>query len=767
MRKTHSHTVRALVLPALLLAAEATAQSTASADEWARFPAAEHVVLPQAAGGFDLRSGRASIRVEEVRATIELLGATARTTLEVRLANPGRERAEAVLLLPVPADAVVGSFLFDGTSSEGAARLLPRDEARRLYDAIVARVKDPALLEFAGSSLLRTSVFPVEPGQGQRVRLSYEELLESDDGRIDYVLPRSESLSVRVPWKIDVRIASESPISMIYSPSHDLRTLSREPRRAELRASEAAELVPGPFRLSYLPERDGVSASLLAYPDGGVGGGYFLVMAGLPTEPPEDGKRLLREVTVVLDRSGSMAGEKVDPARAAALQVVEGLEDGEAFNIVDYSSRVATFAPAPVIKSRESVLEARAYLASLRPTGGTNIHDALLEALRQAKRPGYLGIVLFLTDGLPTVGCTAERDIGSMVASANVHSRRIFTFGVGQDVNVPLLDRLSDRTRATSTYVLPGEDVEVKLARVFRRLYGPVLADLELETLDEHGEVTTRAVRELLPARLPDLYEGDQLVLLGQYAAAEKPLHFRLRGNYLGEERVFSFRFDVSRASTRNAFVPRLWAARKIAFLVDQIRQAGAALTDGPLAVGSDLFTDPRFREVAEEILRLSTEFGILSEYTSFLATEGTDLGEWERLRLACNEELSRRAVRTRFGQGAVSQGLNFNGMKSQVVLNYDNGYFVETGDLVTNGGVQQVCDRAFFHQGGRWIDSRLVSGGGSLEPVREVEFGSAEHLALLYALVAEGRQGLLALPGDTLLQLEGQAVLVRNGAAK
>jgi len=757
-----------LALPILLSALPTAAQQGSGREDpaWPEISTVSHVVLPQAAGGsYNLRSDRAPIQVEEVRAKVSILESTARTTLEVQLRNPGRSRAEAVLLLPVPAGAVVSSFLFEGASSEPTARLLPREEARRTYDEIVARVKDPALLEFAGSNLVRSSVFPVEPGGRQRVRLTYEELLEEDGGRIDYVLPRSESLSVRVPWKIDVQIDSPSPISMVYSPSHDLETLLRKTRRVQLRVSAAARLAPGPFRISYLPERDEVTASLLAYPDRKVGGGYFLVMAGLPAVPPENGNRLKREVTLVFDRSGSMAGEKMDQARAAALQIVEGLEDGEAFNIIDYSSRVSKFAASPVIKSRKSVLEARDYLAAMRPTGGTNIHDALLEALRQERRQGFLGLVLFMTDGLPTVGRTTEGEISSMVAAANIHQRRIFTFGVGQDVNVPLLDRLSDRTRATSTFVLPGEDVELKLAKVFRRLYGPVLADLELETVDEQGAVTTRAVREILPARLPDLYEGDQLVLLGQYLADRKPLHFRLKGNYLGKERVFSFRFDVSRASTTNSFVPRLWAARKIAFLIDQIRQAGATLAGGPIAVGTDIFSDPRFREIAEEILRLSTEFGILSEYTSFLATEGTDLGEWERLRLACNDELNRRAVRTRFGEGAVSQGHNFNEKKGQVLLNYDNAYWDENNALVSNYGVQQICDRAFFLQGDQWIDSRIISGGQSLQPEREIEFGSEEHAVMLDVLMAQGRQGLLALPGNTLLQYQGKAVLVRNGA--
>jgi Ca-activated chloride channel family protein len=266
-----------------------------------------------------------------------------------------------------------------------------------------------------------------------------------------------------------------------------------------------------------------------------------------------------------------------------------------------------------------------------------------------------------------------------------------------------------------------------------------------------------------LPARLPDLYDGDQLVVLGRYLGRE-PLRFRLEGQHLGRQRTFRFDLDLSRADGRNAFVPRLWAARKIAFLVDQIRQAGAQQSGPPLALSADIFSDPRYAELAEEILRLSTEFGILSEYTSFLATEGTDLGSWDALRLSCNAELERRAVRTRFGEAAVSQGRNFNAQKLQTCLNLENRYWNEVGLSVSSDNVQQVSDRAFFLRGGKWIDSQLICAQLDLQAEETILFGSAAHGVLLASLAAEGRQGLLSLPGEILLYHSGKRVLIVNG---
>ncbi len=713
------------------------------------------------------RHRQSDIIFEGVTANVEIVEQTAATTLEIVLRNTSQQRAEAVLLLPVPEDCAVSGFMFEGASSEPTAKLLTREEARQMYDQIVAQVRDPALLEFAGYNLIRSSVFPVEPGGSQRIRLTYENVLGGDGNRVDYVLPRSESLNVVVPWDVSVDIRAKSPISMIYSPSHDLVETRESAEHVHIAIADACQSDPGSFRLSYLLEREGVTASLLAYPDPKVGGGYFLLLAGLPASTDVKESEIRREVTIVLDRSGSMAGEKMDQVKAAALQIIEGLEDGEAFNIIDYSTTVEMFAENPVIKSDETALKAREYLASLKPNGGTNIHDALLEALRQDTVEGLLPIVLFLTDGLPTVGRTSEVSIRELLETGNAHGRRVFTFGVGGDVNVPLLDRLADTSRAKSTYVLPGEDVEVKVAQTFRQLYGPVFADIALTTRDGGvgGPSSTTLIREMIPAELPDVFAGDSIVLFGQYRE-EKPVTFVVDGNYFGEQKRFTFEFDFDAASTRNAFVPRLWAARRIAFLIDEIRQAGAASAEDPLATNAPIVENPRYRELIDEIVRLSTEFGILSEYTSFLATEGTNLGEWNGLLDACAAEIDTRAVRARSGIEAINQSMNVSYGKSQTKLQYDNRYWnaqMEQESVGAGGNVQQMNDKAFIRQGAQWIDTALVAQQVEITPDRVVEFGSSEHFDIVYALAEQNRQGCVALDGDILIEFNGENVLIRG----
>lgn len=341
-----------------------------------------------------------AVQVTQVDARIDIADQIATTTLDIALRNPTSRPLESELLVPVPQGAVLKAFAFEGGSAEGTARLLPRDEARRMYDSIVAQTRDPALLEFVGNAVVKSSVFPVPANGTQKVRVTYEQLLEVDGTRLDYVLPRSEAVEYAVPWKLSMRVKSTSRIASVYSPSHEIAVKQPSEREASL---SCVTKDPGAFRVSLLREtKDEMTASLLAYPDPKIGGGYFLVMIA-PPKPKADAEPIKREVTLVIDRSGSMAGPKLDQVKAAALQVIEGLEDGEGFNLIVYNEAVEMFAAQPVLKNAQTTQQARDYISALRVSGGTNIHDSIVEALRQKPVEGMLPIVLFLTDGLPTV----------------------------------------------------------------------------------------------------------------------------------------------------------------------------------------------------------------------------------------------------------------------------------------------------------------------------------------------------------------------------
>lgn len=763
---TGPHATRAVpcahAFVALLATSAALAQTPPSTPElWGPRSC---IIVPQGRTVPSLPGG--SVVVTAVDARVTIVEQVATTALEVSLHNPSGARQEAELLIPVPDGAVVRGFEFQGSSGGPTAKLLTREEARRLYDAVVARARDPGILEFARYGAVRSSVFPVEAGGKQKIRVTYEHVLERDGDRIDYVLPRTEAIGYGVPWSLEVRLESRTPISTAYSPSHPLDLVRTSPNTLTARLTTGTTRDPGSFFISCLLERGAVAASLIAYPDASVGGGYFLLLAGLPHRPEAapGSAPLRREVTLVLDRSGSMAGEKFEQARQAALQVLNSLDQGESFNLIVYSDRAELFSPAPVVKSRETIELATSYLQALRTGSGTNIHEALTRALEQKAIEGCLPIVLFLTDGLPTVGVTSEAAIRDLAVSANPHRRRIFSFGVGFDVNTPLLGKLASETRGSATFVLPKENVEVKVAEVFRKLKGPVLASPELLTggspLDCAPASPGRA-REIYPARLPDLYEGDQLVILGQYVGAD-PLAFVLKGNYLGAERQISYRFTLEHASLRNTFVPRLWASRKIAYLVDAVRQLGAS----DPSHAPDPEKDPRFKELVDEIVKLSVEFGVLTEYTAFLAMEGTDLRPREKLVESARDHLLGRAVACRTGAASVNQERNVARQQVQSALNYSNSYVDANLKTVEVTGVQQVNDRAFYRQGGRWVDSRAYRAGAAAQPRRTVVRGTEDYRLVLERLLAEGREGCLSLAGDTLVLVGDEPVLVTSGAA-
>ena len=770
---------RAVVLPLaalLVLAARAVAQEPGESP-------AVHYLAPQAWAVPRSASGTASsVRISGVEARVDILEGVAVTDLLIRLENPSGAAQEARLLIAVPDGAAVRSFRFQGSASEPAVELLPAAAARDAYQRIVSKLRDPALLEFAGTALVRSSVFPVPPGGTQAVRLVYEHVLPSSGGRLEYVLPRTQRLAdSTIPFVLSGRVRSKTPVAAVYSPSHPVR-LSRAGASEvlfDLDAAGGAE--PGSFLLSILPQSGDLSASLLACPDSAGGGGHFLLLAALPPDArPASGGEVRREVTLVLDRSGSMAGEKIGQAKAALAMVLQSLADGESFNVIVYNDGIERFAEAPLVKDRASEARARAYIDSIEAGGSTNLHDAILEALLPTPAEGCLPLVLLFSDGLPTAGITSETAIRRDAEAANRHHRRIFGFGVGCDVNAPLLDRLSEASRGALTCVLPGESVEEKVSVLFGKLRGPVLTSPRLEALDEEGRPSNRFVSDLMPPRIPDVFRGDRLVVLGRYLG-DGPMRLRLSGEFLGVPRAFELRFDLSGATLRNAFVARLWASRRIAALVDELRQAGAETAEAAVparvsarpvppgrpgaAPGGEL-ADPRMRELVDEIVRLSVKHGILTEYTAFLATEGTDLGKAEALARETGGNLREWAVQDRSGAHGVGQQMNTAAQRGQTAGNGRNAFFDRNMNRVEIANVQQLSDLSFFRRAGRWVDAR-VAGRASVEPEEVVSFGSPRFREVLAKLESTNRQGVLALGGEALFELDGKVVRVEFGEPK
>jgi Ca-activated chloride channel family protein len=712
---------------------------------------APNVLIPQSRIYGYTPLQQAVVKITSVDCTIGIVEASATTQLDIYLQNTTNSRQEAELILPVPDDAVISHFAYDGTSDLITAQVLPKAEAVSIYNGLVAQIRDPALCEFIGYQLIRTSVFPVEANAQQHIQVIFEHVLSTEGNRIDYSLTRTESLQYQVPWKIKVQIQSASPIATVYSPTHRVYVSRISDTHMSAMTDPDSEYTPGPFQMSYLQEQDGVTASLLAYPGENMDSGYFLLLAGLGSTPSDTRETILREVTVVIDQSGSMAGRKVEQAKDAAIQVISALEPDEAFNVITYNSQVQWFSPDPVIKDLDTLLAAEQYIRNISASGGTNLYSALDLALAQTPVTDMLPIVLFLTDGQPTSGITSESAIRDLVTTANPFDRRVYSFGVGYQVNAPLLDALSSLSRAQSVFVLPDQDVEQAVTDVFAGLASPVFSDPNLEICNAHGSPAIGRTLDVLPVLLPDLYEGDRLVLMGRYVGTD-PLTFKFNGNYLGQDQTFSYTLGFDRADIKNGFVPRLWASRKIAQLIDQIVQLGA-----DPGVTED---DPQIQELTETIVFLSAQFGIITEYTAFLAREGTNLSDYADLLGQASSNLIDSAVGERTGEGGVSQAVNNAQQRAQDVLNRDSSYLNSSMERTRIVNAQQANDITLYFNDGKWIDSRLMSLE-DITPHQVIEYASEAFFDLALEMALDNRQGALAFAQDMLIFKEGQVILI------
>lgn len=740
---------------AMLLAALSMTAMPAAAQDAAATPAPDarvlsepQIIVPQRP--LFVPHGQPAVQVAGVHASVRISGRIATTELAITLYNPGSRVAEAAVVLPVPDDAAIRAYGLDGLGEGLDAKLLPRDEARAMYDAIVRKMIDPGLLEFVGYGAVRSSVFPV-PAHGEQVcRIVYEHPLDAHAGRLDYLLPRSDMDSASpVPWTVEVEIDAGAPIAAIFSTTHQLDTLEQTETIGTFRVRNASD--PGALRLSVLTHEQ-QAMTVLATPDLEAGeGGWFMLVAGGPTDKAY-APTLPREISIVIDRSGSMNGEKIAQAREAARQIVAGLRPGERFNIIDYADTVESLAPAPIVKTPQSEADALAYIDAIQARGSTNLHGALAEALTQAPSEGTLPMVLFLTDGLPTEGVVDETQIREDAERLNVHGRRVFTFGVGLDVNAPLLTSIAERTRATGTFVLPGEDVESSVGQVWDRLDGPTLIE---------PAIAGEGVRMVLPGELTDLFKGDRIIVAGRYTGSE-PRELTLRGTRPGggayEATVV---LDPSAASVRHSAVARVWAQRRVTELVLRIREAGSNGQE-PDA------------ELVDEIVRLSMAHGILTEYTAFLAAEEMSFARAPGQdpaappAEAATEAMGRivdLAVDARSGGAAVQQELN-NAGRMDDAAQTANRYYAYTSDGMIREqrviGVQRAGDRTLFRRGERWVDADLLDQEHEA-PDQTIEFGTDAYFDLAGELAAAGRQGLLANRGPVLLLHNGQRLLVNN----
>jgi Ca-activated chloride channel family protein len=541
----------------------------------------------------------APLEINSCKVTGRIEDQVATTTIDQEFYNPNNSRLEGTFMFPVPKGAQLDHFAMEIDGKKVEAELLAADKARGIYEDIVRRAKDPALLEYSDRDVFKVRIFPIEPNSKKRVTIRYTQLLKLDNGLVDYAVPLNTAKYSSKPIKsvsVKLDLETKRPLKSIYSPSHAVEIKRDGPNRATV-GYEGSDIVPdSDLGLLFAPEKDEIGVNLLTHRVAGEDG-YFLLLAS-PGVDVKENNLVRKDLVFVLDTSGSMAGKKLEQAKKAMLFCVENLNDGDRFELVRFSTEVEPLFDELVAADKAHREKANDFIKGLKPIGGTAIDDALKKAL--ALKPGREGrpfMVIFLTDGLPTIGATDEDQILASVRKVGGGSIRVFCFGIGNDVNTHLLDNITEQTRATSQYVLPDEDLEVKLSNFYSKIKEPVLAN---PTLKFTGDI--RATK-LYPSALPDLFKGEQLVLVGRFSGKGASAAV-IEGTVNGETRNFTADVSFPATSSQNDFIPRLWATRRVGFLLDEIRLRGEN------------------KELKDEVTDLARKYGLVTPYTAYLILE-------------------------------------------------------------------------------------------------------------------------------------------------
>ena len=439
--------------------------------------------------------GFAPLEVTFHKVTVDVKDLVAVTTVDQEFFNPNNAQLEGTYLFPLPAGSSIDRFSMDINGRMMEAELLPADKARAIYEDIVRRAKDPALLEYAGRDAFKVRIFPIEARSRKRVRITYTQLLKSDGGLVEYVYPLNTEKFSAAPLdtvSVVVTLDGRQPLKTVYCPSHDAE-VRRDGERKAVVGWEARGAWPDTdFKVVFSRTPYPLGIDFLAHRPAGEDGTFLLTIS--PGLAAEKTAVQPKDVCFVLDTSGSMATEKLEQARRALSFCLANLDDQDRFEIVRFSTEAEPLFGHLEPVGKDSLARAREFVAGLKPIGGTAIADALERALAlrgkdRAGDPSRPFLVVFMTDGLPTIGETREDAIVARVKGAAAGTR-IFSFGIGTDVNTHLLDRVSGDTRGLSQYVLPSEDIEVKVSGFFAKLRDPVFSDLSLSFTNPAIRVT-------------------------------------------------------------------------------------------------------------------------------------------------------------------------------------------------------------------------------------------------------------------------------------
>ncbi|MCA1574386.1 MAG: VIT and VWA domain-containing protein [Acidobacteria bacterium] len=656
-----------------------------------------------------------TLPIKSIKIDTKILSQVATTHLEQVFRNDTDATLEGTYLFPIPESASIVEFAIWDGDRRLVGEVRSREEARRIYDEIVRRQRDPGLLEYAGKDLFQASIFPISPRSDKKLELTYTQALKAESGTVAYRYPLGSGRQTTQIGSVSGRIELESkePLRNIYSPTHAVEVKRDGERRSVVSFEAQAGKEPQDFQLFYTRSDEDFGVTLLTHRDVSKDG-YFLLMIS-PKDDWSEQEYAAKDIVFVLDTSGSMAeAGKMEKARAALLYGIRILRPQDRFNVVSFAGEERLMEMKMIPADEQGRKRGESFVQSLRPVGGTNINQAILVGMRQFEANNRPRTLIFMTDGLPTVGETNPTRILDNARTARIPGLRLFTFGVGYDVNTALLDKLAAETGGVADYVEPQEDLEVRVSNFFAKVNYPVLTDLRLDMSGVQTDL-------VYPRELPDLFRGSQITLIGRYSNAIDMdfVRLQLSGKAGGANRNYLYnnlRFPLRADS--NDFLPRLWATRRVGWLMEQIRTNGEQ------------------RELRDEIVDLGTRYGIVTPYTSYLALEpnaqvqdvtrtsttGITLGGGRIAANAPPPPSPMRAADARATTGIAGVQQSKRSRQQQEADRFDRDSL--------SSAVRTVGGKTFYLREGVWTDAEFKPEARL--PENTMRFGSDDYFALL-----------------------------------
>jgi Ca-activated chloride channel homolog len=507
-------------------------------------------------------------------------------------------------IFPVPPGAAISDFsiIIDGEAY--SASVMGKEEARQFFRTAVQNSSQASLLEYTDNSAYTLEIGQIAPGEIRRIQISYVEVLPKDNGLSRYLYPlNTEKYSMKLidTVAITVSISNTTPVTSVYSPSFPV-TVSRTDERNVTATYISTKTRPDrDFDLYYKLSEEDISFHMFTYKEEQKDG-YFLMLITPQIVPENDEKTLAKDIVFTIDQSGSMAGTKIEQARAALDFCINRLNAEDYFNIVAFQSTVESNADELLAATGENISGVRSFVESIISNGGTNIEAALTTSLSRmggSERPHYC---IFLTDGQPTSGITDIGEISRSVNEANESGTRIFSIGFGFDVNTILIDKLSTDNGGFPLYCSPDQNIEEVVGDLYRKIESPILTSPEY-TIDTDGNIYA-----VTPEKLPDLFSGSEFAIFGRYKS-EGTVSVTLRGDKGDVEETLSFETDFPAVNDRYSFLPRLWATQQIGGLMTRIKLQSLTQED--------------IQPLIDSVEALSLSYGIVTPYTSSLIISG------------------------------------------------------------------------------------------------------------------------------------------------